>query len=129
MANKNKKTILIIEDDEAILSMYKTKLEKDGFNVLVANNGYDGLELIKKKKPNIVLLDIILPQIDGFSVLGAIRDDAKIKDTPVIILTNLSTEEDKIKGKILGVKDYLVKANLTPAEVSKKVKEYIKESP
>ncbi len=125
MHGKNKKTVLIIEDDNDILSMYKTRLEKDGFCVITATNGSDGLELIKKEKPDIVLLDIILPQIDGFSVLGAIRDDKKTRNIPVIILTNLSTEEDKIKGKILGVKDYLVKASLTPKEVSKKIKEHI----
>ncbi len=122
---KNKKIVLLIEDDPAISSMYQKKLEQEGFKVIIADNGYDGLKLAKSKKPNLILLDIILPQIDGFSVLGAIRDNKKIKETPVIILTNLSTEEDKIKGKILGAKDYLVKANLTPTEVSKKVKKYI----
>lgn len=121
------KTILIIEDEETISAMYKAKLEKSGnFKVLIADNGVSGLEAAKKEKPDIVMLDIILPQIDGFSVLEELKRKEATKRIPVIMLTNLGTEEDKEKGKKLGATDYLVKANLTPAQVEEKIKQYLK---
>jgi DNA-binding response OmpR family regulator len=125
MGKKNKK-ILVVEDDPMISSMYKTKFEVDGFDVFIADNGVIGLELAKKEKPDIIVLDVILPQLDGFSVLEKIKQDKTIKDTPVIMLTNLGTEEDKAKGEKMGALDYLVKASLTPGEVSKKIKQALK---
>lgn len=109
-----------------ISSMYKTKFEVDGFEVFIADNGVSGLELVKKAKPDIIMLDVILPQLDGFSVLDQIKKDKTTKDIPVIMLTNLGTDEDKRKGEIMGVSDYLVKANLTPGQVSEKVKKALK---
>ncbi|MFA4941508.1 MAG: response regulator [Patescibacteria group bacterium] len=121
-----KKKILIVEDDQMIASMYKTKFEADGFDCLMANEGPSGLEMVKKEKPDLVMLDVMLPQLDGFSILKEIKSDSKTKGTPVIMLTNLGTEEDKAKGQKMGAIDYLVKASLTPAEISKKIKEYLK---
>ena len=118
------KTILMIEDEEVISSMYETKLKQEGYDVLIANDGAEGLKLAQEKKCNIILLDVILPQIDGFSVLEEIRK--KDKKTPVIMLTNLGTPEDKEKGDKFGATDYLVKASLTPAQISAKIKKYIK---
>lgn len=126
MADKKKKKILIIEDDEAISSMYKTKLEADGFLILTAFNGANGFELAKKEKPDIIMLDVILPQLDGFSVLEKLKNNDKIKKIPVVMLTNLSTEEDIAKGEKLGAIDYLVKASLTPAQVSNKIQKHLK---
>lgn len=123
---KNKKKILVVEDDPMISSMYKTKFEADGFEVFTADNGATGLELIKKEEPDIVMLDIILPQLDGFSVLEQIKKDKTTKDIPAIMLTNLSTEEDKEKGKKMGALDYLVKASLTPGQISEKIKKILK---
>ncbi|MEK7202805.1 MAG: response regulator [Patescibacteria group bacterium] len=122
----NKKTILIVEDDLMISSIYKSKFEMDGFIVVVANNGAEGIELAKKEKPDIIMLDIILPQVDGFSVLEKIKKDKQTKLIPVIMLTNLSTEEDAAKGKELGAIDYLIKASLTPKQISEKIKQYLK---
>lgn len=121
-----KNRILIVEDDQMIASMYKTKFEAEGFECLMASNGAIGLEMAKKEKPDLVMLDVMLPQLDGFSILKEIKSDSKIKKTPVIMLTNLGTEEDKVKGQKMGAADYLVKASLTPAEISKKIKEYLK---
>jgi DNA-binding response OmpR family regulator len=121
-----KKRILIVEDDAIINSMYKTKLELDGFEALSASNGSIGLELAKKEKIDLILLDVIMPQIDGFTVLTELKKDAKTKNIPVVMLTNLSTEEDKVKGEKLGAVDYVVKSGLTPAQVSEKVQEYLK---
>jgi len=125
--DKNKKKILVVEDDVMISSMYKTKFEADGFEVLTADNGASGLELAKKEKPDIIMLDIILPQLDGFSVLEAIKKDKTTKDTPVIMLTNLGTDEDKKKGAKMGAMDYLVKASLTPGQISEKIKQVFKD--
>ncbi len=121
------KTILIVEDEETISSMYKVKLEESGrLKVLIAIDGALGLEMAKKEKPNIIVLDIILPQLDGFSVLEELKKGNSTKKIPVVMLTNLGTDEDKAKGKKLGAVDYLVKANLTPAQVEEKIKQYLK---
>ena len=121
-----KKKILIVEDDQIISSMYKTKLEADNFEVLIADNGADVLKLAKKQKPGIIMLDIILPQLDGFSVLEALKKNQATKNIPVVMLTNLGTDEDKIKGEKLGAIDYLVKADLTPSQIEEKIKQYLK---
>lgn len=125
MAGKKGK-VLLVEDDKTISLMYKTKLEMEGFEILTADNGVDALKLAKEGKPNIIMLDVILPQLDGFSVLEQLKKDNATKDITVIMLTNLGTEEDKIKGEKLGATDYLVKANLTPAQVEEKIKKYLK---
>lgn len=119
------KKILLVEDDEMISSMYKTRMEQSGYEILTANNGNDGLSTALKEKPDIILLDIILPQMDGFSVLQELRGSKKTEKIPVFMLTNLGTEEDREKGKRLGANDYLVKASLTPADILHKIEEYI----
>ncbi|MEA1963249.1 MAG: response regulator [Patescibacteria group bacterium] len=120
------KKILICEDDAMIGGMYKTKLEQEGYVVLLADNGASGLSMALSQKPDLILLDIIMPQLDGFSVLQELRSSAKTKKTPVIMLTNLSTDEDKKKGDQFGATDYLVKANLTPSQVGEAIKKYLK---
>ncbi len=120
-----KKKILLVEDDTLISSMYKTKFKADGFEVVIAPDGATALELAKKENPNIVMLDIILPQLDGFTVLEELKKDQATKQIPVIMLTNLGTTEDKAKGEKLGAVDYLVKASLTPAQVSQKIKKHL----
>lgn len=119
------KKLLIVEDDEMIASMYRTKLEQEGFKVLIANDGALGLSMAASQNPDLVLLDIIMPQLDGFTVLRELKSSAKTKKIPVIMLTNLGTDEDKKKGNELGAVDYLVKAGLTPAQVAEAVKKYI----
>jgi len=123
---KEKNKILIIEDDATISAMYKSKFEADGFEILIAADGADGLEAAKKEKPDLVMLDIIMPRMDGFSVLAELKKSQKTKNIPVIMLTNLGTDEDKDKARALGVIDYIVKANLTPAQISEKIKQYLK---
>jgi DNA-binding response OmpR family regulator len=122
---KKKSKILIVEDDAAIREMYKGKFESDGFEVLTAGDGADGLELAKNAKPDIIMMDIILPRMDGFSVLAELKNNSKTKNIPIIMLTNLGTDEDRAKGEKLGAVDYIVKANLTPAQVSEKIKKLI----
>lgn len=120
-----KKKILIIEDDSMINSIYKIKFEIDGFIAVIANNGAEGIEFAKKEKPDIIMLDVIMPQIDGFSVLEELKKNEQTKSIPIIMLTNLGAEEDMAKGKKLGAIDYLVKTSLTPKQINDKIKEYL----
>ena len=113
--------ILIIEDDRSLARLYQIKLEKSGYEIQVAYDGEEGFEQITSYQPDIILLDIIIPKIDGFEVLRRLKADASLKSIPVILLTNLGQEEDMAKGKALGANDYLIKANFTPAEVVKKM--------
>jgi len=122
----NMKKILIIEDEEVLVNMYETKFTSEGYQVLKAANGEDGLLIAQKEKPDMILLDVILPKMDGFMVLKKIKEDPTIKDIPVILLTNLGQDEDINKGKEDGASAYLVKANLTPSEVIDKVKGILK---
>ena len=107
-------------------NMYEAKFTKEGFEIQKALDGETGLKLIQENNPDLVLLDIIMPKLDGFSVLKKIKEDAKIKDVPVILLTNLGQDEDVKKGNSLGASGYMVKANMTPAQVVEKVKEFLK---
>lgn len=120
------KKVLIIEDEESLAQMYQTKFEYEGYEVVVATDGSEGIEKAKKEKPDIILLDIILPKKDGFMVLKELKADKLTASITVIMLTNLGQDEDMAKGKKLGAIDYLVKANLTPAQLIDKVKKYLK---
>jgi len=117
--------ILLIEDEEMLASMYSTKFKKEGFEIETALNGEEGLEKAKQGKFDIVLVDIIMPKLDGFAVLKALREIDKYKDVPVFMLTNLGQDEDMEKGKKLGATDYLIKANFTPSQVLEKIKSAI----
>lgn len=116
--------ILLVEDDEMISGMYKTKLTQDGYEIALAVNGIEAIEMVDKEKPDLILLDVIMPGVDGFSVLENFRQEKKIK-TPIIMLTNLGTEEDRKKGETLGATGYLIKASLTPAQLSAEIKKYL----
>ena len=122
MGEKIVQTIVLVEDDTFLANIYKTKFEMEGFKVIVAENGVDGLEEVKKRKPDIVLLDILLPKMDGFAVLKHIKEDESIKHIPVILLTNLGQKDDVEKGLELGAVDYLIKAHFKPSETVDKVK-------
>jgi len=122
---KNTKKILLIEDDPFISDVYITNLRNGGFEVSLASDGKRGLELIKKEKINLILLDLLLPKIDGFAVLKKIKKEPSSKNIPVIILTNLGEKGDIEKGKKLGAIDYLVKINFTPKEVIEKINTYL----
>jgi len=117
--------VLIIEDDSFLANIYKTKFEMEGFTVSVSDNGESGLADIKKKKPDIVLLDILLPKMDGFTVLEHAKADKEISEIPVILLTNLGQKDDVDKGLDLGAEDYLIKAHFKPSETVEKVKKVL----
>ena len=122
----DKKKVLVVEDEEMLSTMYKVKFENDGYDVSVANNGADGLEMAAKVVPDLILLDIIMPKIDGFAVLKKLKEDPKTAVLPVVMLTNL-TEESVVQESLhLGAVGYLVKVKYTPPQVVEKVKDFIK---
>jgi len=116
------KTVLIIEDDAFLRSLISKKLSSNGFAPLEAVDGETGLEKIKKEKPDLILLDLLLPTINGFEVLSEIKENPSTAPIPVIILSNLGGKEDVEKGLKLGASDYLIKAQFTPEEIIVKVK-------
>lgn len=116
--------VLMIEDDHFLRKIYRDKLTRAGFDFIESTNGKEGLNKIISEKPNLVLLDLILPRKNGFDVLIDMKRNKDIKDTPVIILSNLGQEPDIKKGLSLGAKDYLVKADVSISEVVAKVKEW-----
>ena len=113
--------ILIVEDDPFLSSLLKTRLTKEGFEVVRAADGEQALAMLKEQKPNLMLLDLILPKKSGFEVLEAARADAETKSLPVIIISNLGQDDDIRRGKELGVLDYIVKARISLDDLVKKV--------
>ena len=118
--------VLLVEDDEMLHSMYTQKFGKEGYTVFSAYNGLEGIKQAEAEKPDIILLDIIMPKMDGFVTLKKLKDNPVTVNIPVVMLTNLGQEEDVKKGKELGADDYFIKANHTPAEIVDKVKELLK---
>lgn len=124
--NPNKKMqALIIEDDSYISDMYKIKLESENFDVVVAEDGIKGLKELERIKPDIILLDVVMPKVDGFGVLKTIKNTDGLKGIPVIMLTNLGQKDNVERGLDLGASGYIIKAHFTPSEVVKKVKEIL----
>ena len=117
--NPPSKTVLIAEDEKPMARALQLKLTHVGFEVDIAANGQIAIDLMKKKKYNILLLDLIMPQVDGFGVLESMKKNNST--VPVIVLTNLSQEEDERRTKELGAKDFLVKADTAIADIVKKV--------
>lgn len=116
------KKILIVEDDKFLRELIIQKVTNEGFDVAKAIDGEEGIKKIKEEKPDLVLLDLILPGIDGFEVLSRMKEDPALSSIPVIILSNLGQKEDIDKGMKLGAIDYLIKAHFTPGEIIEKIK-------
>jgi len=120
------KTILFIEDDKFLRELVVQKLMKEGYETLEAIDGEEGIKKVKEEKPDLVLLDLILPGIDGFEVLSKMKEDPALSSIPVIILSNLVQKEDVEKGLKMGAVDYLIKAHFTPGEIIDKIKATLK---
>src|SRR3989338_1592705 len=116
-----KRKILIVEDEPFLSDMYKAKFESLGYNVVTADNGEQGIAKMRLEKPDVVLLDIIMPVMDGYSVLKVVRADPELKHQLIVIFSNLGQDEEITKGLQLGADDYLVKSNLTPSELTQKL--------
>lgn len=115
--------IAIIEDDSVINQMYRMKFEADGFEVQVADNGKSGVEMVESFAPDLILLDLQMPEMNGDEALKKIRAQPWGKSIPVIVLTNLSIEESPVVLKELRIHSYIVKAELTPSQVVARAKE------
>ena len=122
-----KTKVLIVEDDSMILDMYVHKFEQEGFMVFHLDRGDGVVELAAKEQPHIILLDVIMPGLDGFSVLQELKVNSQTKNIPVVMLTNLGQDEDKTKGLTMGAIGYIIKSNMTPGDVVKKAREFLKQ--
>lgn len=120
------KNILIIEDDKFLRELIVQKLTKEGYDAAEAIDGEEGVKKVKAVKPDLVLLDLILPGIDGFEVLKRMKEDPSLVQIPVIILSNLGQKDDVERGLKLGAADYLIKAHFTPREIIDKIKNIVK---
>jgi len=120
MANSAKR-ILLIEDEEIIVDLLQKKLEKEGYEVTVTVDGEMGIEKMKEIRPNLVLLDIVMPKMGGFEVMEKMREDDILKNIPVIIISNSGQPVELDRAKELGARDWLIKAEFDPQEVVDKV--------
>ena len=122
----DKKTILLVEDDSFVSDIYQTKISSEGFDMLVAGNGLEAIKRLEEKIPDLILLDIIMPYMDGIDTLKKIKAAEKWKKIPIILLTNLSEKEKIEEAFGLGADDYLIKSHFTPSEVISKVNMVLK---
>jgi len=116
------KKILIIEDEKLLSEMYTDKFQEAGFLVISAPEAENGLEVAKKEKPDLIILDILLPKGDGISFLQKMREESGLSMTPVVVFSNFDDPTTKKAAFRLGVKDYLIKTNYTPREIIEKIK-------
>jgi len=120
------KKILLIEDEKILSEMYETRLKREGFEVINTRDAEGGLELIKKEKPDLILLDLLLPGMQGQEALKVLKEDPKTKDIPVIIFSNYDTPEVRKEAEKYGVR-YILKANVTTRDLVELVKKEIGE--
>ena len=121
------KKILIIEDEEIILDLLQKKLSQEGYEISVAKDGEEGLKLMKEVKPDLVLLDIVMPKIGGFEVMEEMQKEDQLKSIPVIVVSNSGQPVEIDKAQALGAKDWLIKTEFDPKEVVEKVKRHLGE--
>lgn len=121
----DKKNILIVDDDTFFLDMYAMRFKSSGFEVVTANNGKNALEVLEKNTPDIILLDLTMPIMDGFETLKHMKKDDRLKDIRVIILTNKGEPEDIAFSDAHGAIGYIIKANSTPTEVVERVNSFL----
>ena len=115
------KKILLIEDEEIMVDLLQKKLTEEGYDISVARNGEEGLKAVRKIKPDLVLLDIIMPKIGGFEVMEEMAKDKDLKEIPIIIISNSGQPVELDRARKLGAKDWLVKTEFDPREVLDKV--------
>lgn len=120
-----RKKLLIVEDDEHVSKVYEVKFSKEGYEVIFARNGEEGVEKITKEKPDLIILDLMMPKKDGFVVLEEIKKVPDLSKIPVMILSNLGQETDKERALALGANEYLVKIDYSMQEVIDKAKSYL----
>ena len=119
------KKILIIEDEEIMYGLLERKLNGEGYDARVAKDGVEGMEMLKQEKPDLILLDIVMPRMGGFEVMAELKKDEELSKIPVVIISNSGQPVELDKAKELGVKDWLIKTEFDPQEVIEKVKKQI----
>ena len=123
--NQKPKKVLLVEDDDSLASVYLTRFEAEGFNVKRVSNGEDALAATIEFRPDIILLDVMMPKVSGFDVLDILRNTPETANVKVVMLTALSQETDKQKASELGVDDYLVKSQVVISDVVERVKRHL----
>ncbi|XOB40865.1 MAG: response regulator [Candidatus Nealsonbacteria bacterium] len=126
MKKKSKKKILIIEDEKILAEMYHDTFINAGFEVISAVEASEGLVIAKKEKPDLIILDILLPGENGIVFLKKLREESAISSISIVVFTNYDDSATQRKARDLGVKDYLIKANFTPKQFVEKIKRYLK---
>jgi DNA-binding response OmpR family regulator len=124
--SKTKVKVLLVEDDSFLAGIYSTKLGIEGFTVVHAADGAAGLSMAASEKPDIILLDVLMPKMDGFQVLEELKKAPALRDIPVIMITNLGQKEDVDRGIKLGAVDYLIKAHFVPADTVARIRKVLK---
>ena len=125
VGDNKKHLVLAVEDDSFLASVHRNKMAKEGFEIVVVGNGKEALDFLEKRKPDIILMDLIMPVMDGFEALKKIKENPQTKDIKVMVLSNLSQEEDRQRVMDMGAIDYIVKANVSFREIVEKVKSYL----
>jgi adenylate cyclase len=120
-AGDDRVQVLLVEDDQEFAEMYRLKLEADGYEVSIAEDGEEGLRLALAMRPDLVFLDIRMPRLDGLEMLERLRRDPVTAELPVVILSNYGEDELRKRGFDLGALEWLIKANVTPGEVSSRI--------
>ncbi|MEX2014682.1 MAG: response regulator [Candidatus Saccharimonadales bacterium] len=123
--NKNNKKILLVEDDDRLANVYETRLQSEGFTTKRVANGEDALAMAIQVRPDLILLDVMMPKVSGFDVLDILRNTPETSNIKIIMLTALSQESDKQRAVALGVDDYLIKSQVVIADVVDRVKKQL----
>lgn len=120
------KKILLIEDEEDLTDLYKIKFDQEGFQIIIAHDGAEGIKLALKEQPDLILVDLVMPKMDGYQVLEKLRSQAKTKNIKTYVFSNLGQEKEIEKGFKNGANGYLIKSNLTPTELVETVEKIFK---
>ena len=123
--NENKKRVLIVEDDFQISKVYQIQLEREGIFSILARNGEEAIELLDEARPDLIILDLMIPRKDGFWVLEEVRKNPKYSNIPIVIISNLGQKDDKIRALGLGATEYWVKVNVSIKDIMEKIKLYL----
>ena len=122
---EKQKTILLVEDDDRLANVYETRLQAEGFNTKRVANGEEALAVALQVKPDLILLDVMMPKVSGFDVLDILRNTPETANVKIIMLTALSQDTDKERATSLGVDDYLIKSQVVIADVVDKIKQHL----
>lgn len=128
MAEEKKLKILLVDDDKVFSEMYKLRLEASGYQVVLVEDGEKALVLAMSEKPNLILLDVMMPKINGLDTLDILKSTPETKNIPVIILTALLKDVNEVRGLMSGAAGYLVKSEVTPAQVVEKIEEILQKA-